>query len=63
MTNVDPTKPPYFSNLAEGQKKTAPCNTMGVRRGYINRQNQDSPNEYKVKPKWMPFCTMGHDER
>ena len=24
MTNVQPTKPPYFSNLAEGQKKIAP---------------------------------------
>ena len=24
MTNVDPTKPPYFANLADGQKKMAP---------------------------------------
>lgn len=40
MTNVQPTKPPYLSNLAEGQKKIA-------------------PREYKVRPKWIPFCYDG----
>ena len=25
MTKVQPTNPPYFANLADGQKKAAPC--------------------------------------
>ena len=35
MTKVHPTKPPYFLNLAEGQKKIAPGRRMKKKKGFF----------------------------